>query len=108
MDVVSGTVHIVIRGVVNDNQVSFGFTSNFQNVTLVAANGAVYNGNGVYTSSFNGSLDGPSATYNEEIRFLLATAGKGNNTGAKISFHVTVNANGEVTVDVGEIDLFCR
>jgi hypothetical protein len=108
MDVVSGTIHTVIRGVVNDNRMSFGYTSNAQNVTLVAADGAVYHGNGVYTGSFNGSLNGTSFTVKEEIRFLLATAGKGNNTGAKISFHLTVNANGEVTAEVEDVTLFCR
>jgi hypothetical protein len=77
---------------------------------LVDENGNVYRGNGINRwQNFNGLFDGSATiTYSQGFSFILATAGKDNNSVAKAVFHITITTKGEVTVVVDNFSLECR
>jgi hypothetical protein len=97
----TGTAHIVFTLTVNDNRGSLMFHSNSIESGIGETTGASYTLPGNSSEHIEGSFVNGQFTHTGVIRNLrLVTAGGGNNLlEFDDTFHVTVNANGDVAVE---------
>jgi hypothetical protein len=97
----SGTAHIVSDLTINDNHGSLMFHSNAAESGVGESTGAAYRLYENFSDHLEGSFVNGQFTQTTVIRNLrLVTAGGGNNYFAfDDTFHVTVNANGDVIVE---------
>lgn len=102
----TGTVHGVITTVDNPNGTVLVHTSfNPQGVTGVGlVSGLIYQGTGVTTESFT-TRKGVTDTFVNNFR--LISRGPGSDVIVQEVFHVTVNANGQVTATVDRPTVRC-
>lgn len=108
---VSGTadVHLLFTATVTDNTVSGTLHGNPHGTDLVGeTTGDVYQGTGVTRESFSGSLQNGQYTLTFVNSFHLIGPGSGNNLLAQEVEHVTINANGDVTVDFDNLTEECK
>jgi hypothetical protein len=94
----SGTVLRMVHVTENENGFHVTFHANPQQVSGVGRiTGDTYQARGTYTSSFNVGQEGGTQT----IHDVLKLVGQGPNNNLTVTFedyHITINANGEVTV----------
>jgi hypothetical protein len=97
----SGTAHVVSDLTINDNHGSLMFHSNAAESGVGESTGAAYTLLGNFSDHLEGSFVNGQFTQTTVIRNLrLVTAGGGNNYFAfDDTFHATVNANGDVSVE---------
>jgi hypothetical protein len=104
----TGTVHSLLRTTINGNRFSQTFEGNYQGVTGTGeTTGDTYVGNGAEHQTFNGSLTNGqfTGTFTTHVNFI----GKGsapNLTFSEVA-HITVNANGDVTVNFDNFSVDC-
>ena len=91
-----------VRGVISNNRVNLTFH------TLEKYDGDGYTGIIQVRQSENGSLINGQFVGKFIATGILTTAGRGNNIKFSDTFHVTVNANGEVTVERGDNSRVCQ
>ena len=108
MQFVGGTLHTTVTGVVNGNNSFIIFTFNGQNTLVEAPDGTIYRGNGVQSFKEKFSLTGESRTFTYNSIFVFTTAGGHNNLIFEFRYHITVNANGEVTIEYLETSAECQ
>lgn len=101
-ELVSGTIelHVLVTSTVNDNNVSgfYHYQPAGGDVTG-SVTGDSYRPTGVTKSSFHGSLQNGTYTTTFVNNFRMIGPGPGNNYLVHETFHLTVNAGGDVTVD---------
>lgn len=110
-ELVSGTYnrHLLITATVNDNTVSGTFHAQPQGTDLVGeTSGDVYQGTGVSQETFSGSLQNGQYTDTFVENFRIIGPGRGNNFLLHEVGHVTVNANGDVTVEFDKLSEECK
>ncbi len=110
-ETISGDVqlHVLITSTVNRNRASGKFHFQPQGSTLVGeTTGDVYRATGVTQGSFSGSL--ANGQYSETFvnNFRMIGPGPGNNYLVHETFHITINANGDVTVERERISVECK
>lgn len=91
------TGDISIRGVINGNRVNITEHFNVQLDGVGLTSGAKYTGHISQNLTQNGSLNNGQLTINDVLNANLNVSGGQNNVKESASFHVTVNANGDVT-----------
>ena len=92
------TGDISVRGVINDNRANFSLHYNIQLNGVGQTSGATYVGHVSQNITINRSLINGAVEFNVVVNVNLNTSGGGNNLKGGIRFHLTVNANGDVTV----------
>ena len=110
-ETISGDVqlHVLITSTINRNRASGKFHFQPQGSTLVGeTTGDVYRATGVTQGSFSGSLT--NGQYSETFvnNFRMIGPGPGNNYLVHETFHVTITANGDVTVERERISVECK
>ena len=104
----SGNIHLGIHGVINKNKISFNGHVNTQGLSGVGqVSGNTYISNSVSSFSSNQNFNGAFETTMIQNAVFTAS-GKDNNLLAKITIHITINANGEVTAQVVNIIADCK
>jgi hypothetical protein len=104
---VTGTYRVTYR-VVYDNH--GGYHAKFQSVSkglegVGLTTGDKYQGKDVYQSEWNGKVGFENTVVN---KFMLVGQGPGNNVVYHYTYHITINANGEVTAERGEGRYACK
>jgi hypothetical protein len=89
---------INIRGVINNNRVNINLHANIHLDGVGQTSGDTYVGHISQKETLNGSLNNGQFVGSVVANANLNTSGGGNNVKETITFHVTVNANGDVTV----------
>ena len=110
-EVISGdlSIHVLITMTVNDNNVSGKEHFQPQGGTLVGlTTGDTYHATGVTQQSFKDSLQNGQSTFTFINNFRMIAAGPGNNLLVHETFHMTVNANGDVTVTHDNLSFDCK
>jgi len=108
---VSGTIdlHILTTTTVNGNNVSGKFHFQPQGSHLVGSvTGDVYQATGVTQGTFKGSLQNGQFTETDVNNYRLIGHGPGNNLLIHEVSHITVNANGDVTVEFDHSSDGCK
>ena len=97
-----------VRGVINGNRVSLSFHIQDHYDGTGNTSGANYQGSGNLNETVNFSLNNGQGEVNFVEHVIITTAGGGNNLKINASFHLTVNANGDVTVSRGDFSVVCQ
>jgi len=95
---ITGQIHIVVHGVINNNRMNFSIHDNYQGLTGVGeTSGKLYAASGVFNDVYNGNFSG---SYTESMKSSIRfnTAGGGNNFVMTMQTNTTVNANAVVTL----------
>jgi hypothetical protein len=104
-----GPLHVLITLTINDNHVSGKAHYQPQGVKGVGQDtGDVYKATGVTQDQFSGSLVNGQFTETFINNFRIIGPGKDNNLLIHGTSHVTVNANGDVTVLVDLLSIECK
>ena len=104
----TGTIHNVLRTTINGNRFSETFEGNYQGLTGVGeTSGDTYIGNGAGHDTFNDSFTNGQAT--ETFTDHFNAIGQGSASDLRITefAHITVNANGDVTVTIDKLSIDC-
>lgn len=105
----AGDLHMVISATENDNRISGGYHFNPQGAKLEDEAGRVYSGTGVGRGHFSEPVDGNGAvTFTAVDSFKLIGHGSAPNFLLQAVFHVTINANGDVTVEFERVSEQCK
>jgi hypothetical protein len=103
----SGEAHVVIRETSDGaGGMHFGFHGNFTGVTGTGDQGNDYSVQDVLNDSFNLTNGATEHTVNES--FTLISHGSAPNFIGHALFHITVNANGDITVEFTNISGECQ
>jgi hypothetical protein len=109
LQVVSGTYHIDMHGIINNNKLSIVQHTNAQNFKLVGmGSGATYTGSSTANESFNASLTNGSFVVTETQTIQCTTPGARNNSFVQIDVHETINAQGQLTAYVDHLRFGCK
>jgi len=105
----TGEIHEVARTTINGNHFSMTFHDNLQGLSGTGlTTGDKYQGTGSATLSFNGNFNNGQSEDTFAGSFDLIGQGPGNNLVFHEVQHITVNANGNVTVSFDRSSLDCR
>jgi hypothetical protein len=105
----SGPLHVLITFTINGNNVSGKTHFQPQGVSGVGlTTGDKYQGTGVTQDKFKDSLQNDQFEETFIDNFRLIGQGPGNNFLSHETFHVTINANGDVTVVHDNLSIECR
>ncbi|MCH8987027.1 hypothetical protein IIA94_02560 [Patescibacteria group bacterium] len=107
--VLNGPLHVLFHSTLNDNR--FRVKAHFQpqGVSGVGMSpGDKYQATGVTQSGFGGSFVNGQFTSTFVNNFRIIGKGKGNNLLIHMVFHITVNANGDVTTTVNNVKFDCK
>lgn len=110
-ELVSGTIdyHTIVTSTINGNNVSGKFHTNPQGSDIVGAvTGDVYNAVGVTQENFKGSLQNGQFTQTFVNNFRIIGQGQASNYLVHQNTHVTINANGDVTVTHDNTSVDCK
>ena len=110
-ETISGDVqlHVLITSTVNGTKVSGKFHFQPQGSTLVGeTTGDVYRATGVTQGTFSESLKNGQFTETFVNNFRMIGPGPGNNILVHETFHITISANGDVTVERESITDECK
>jgi len=102
-----GTLHMLFLTTI-DNKGGFHSKFHFQPQGISGTGfttGAKYQGTGVTQGTFNGKVGFEQTFVNN---FKIIGQGPGNNFLIHENFHLTVNANGEVTASVDNFSVKCK
>jgi len=104
----TGTVHSLLRTTINGNRFSQTFEGNYQGVTGTGeTTGDTYVGDGAEHQTFNDSFTNGqfTGTFTTHVNFV------GQGSAPNLTFsevaHITVNANGDVTVNFDNFSVDC-
>ena len=100
----SGEAHLVLHETVNNNTVHLMGHFTFQ-VDGMDADGTAYVGNGSNIEYLNMAA---GSTQSQVERFIFISKGSDPNFAATGHYHVTVDANGNVTASFDRLDLDCN
>jgi hypothetical protein len=105
----SGPLHILVTFTINGNNVSGVMHFQPQGVSGTGeTTGDKYQGTGVTQSSFKIPLLNGAATFTSVNNFRIIGQGPGNNYLVHENAHVTINANGTVTVFHDNFSVACK
>ena len=94
----SGTGHYRIQGIVNNNGFNFNIHYNAQNITGVGqTSGTVYKTMDSFNYHNKGSFNNGEMVWQQTGIIKYTSAGNEPNLYSEDSWHLTINANGEVT-----------
>ena len=103
------TLHTLITSTINGNNVSGKFHFQPQGGDLVGSvTGDTYQPTGVTQGHFKGSLQNGQFTETDINNFRIIGQGPGNNFLVHQVFHITFNANGDVTVVHDKVSVDCK
>ncbi len=108
---VSGTIdlHMLMTSTVNGNNVSGKYHFQPQGSNLVGSvSGDTYQATGVSQGTFKGSLQNGQFMATDVNNYRLIGHGPGNNLLIHEVSHITVNANGDVTVTFDKPSVDCK
>jgi len=105
---ITGTETHEIFGVINDGKIRYNSKVTVNQRGLGLTSGKLYTGHAEDLFSEHISTNGALYVTNTLSKGILATAGGDNNIKFSYSFHVTVDANGNVTVLKGESEFGCQ
>jgi hypothetical protein len=94
---VVGDVDFFTTSTVNDNVISGTTHSVFKAVGTGLTSGLTYHESVEFNRAFQASLQNGEATLTQEGLINVVAPGPGNNLFSPIFFHMTINANGDVT-----------
>jgi hypothetical protein len=104
--VLEGDLHVLLSITQNDNHLSVKSHSQPQGISGTGlSTGDTYQGTGVTQDQFTTGL---GVTFTFVNNFRIIGEGPGNNILVHETFHVTINANGEVTATVDNFSVECR
>ena len=105
----SGIIHTVVSGTINGNDFSGAFHENFESASGTGeTTGDKYQFTGSLGSSFHGSFVNSRFTSAFVQNFGAIGQGPGNNVYITETLHITINADGTVTVFHDNISMLCR
>ena len=105
----SGPLHDLVISTINGKQVSGKFQDNPQGVTGTGeTTGDSYQGTGITQGVFSGSLVNGQFVYTFVNNFRIIGQGPGNNFMIHENAHLTINANGDVTVAHDNFSVVCK
>ena len=105
----SGDLHIVFEFTINGNNVTGKSHNQPQGIRGIGRiTGDRYGAVGVTQDTFKGSLQNGQYTETLVNNFRLIAPGPGNNTEIHENAHVTINANGDVTVLIDNFSAECK
>jgi hypothetical protein len=105
----SGSLHTLISFTINGNNVSGYFHFQPQGISGTGeTTGANYQGTGVTQESFKNSLQNGQANLTSVNNFRIIGQGPGNNYLVHETLHVSVNADGAVTVFHDNFSIDCK
>jgi hypothetical protein len=105
----SGSLHTLISFTINGNNVSGYFHFQPQGISGTGeTTGANYQGTGVTEESFKNSLQNGQANLTSVNNFRIIGQGPGNNYLVHETLHVSVNADGAVTVFHDNFSIDCK
>jgi hypothetical protein len=103
-----GTLHLLMHITINGNNIIVKTHAQPQGVTGIGISGKKYQATGVTQDIFKGSLVNEQLTFTFINNFRIIGQGPGNNFLVHETFHITVNANGEVTAEVDNSSIECK
>jgi hypothetical protein len=104
--VLDGNLHVLLTITENDNHLSVKSHSQPQGISGTGlSTGDTYQGTGVTQDHFTIGL---GETFTFVNNFRIIGQGPGNNILVHETFHVTINANGEVTATVDNFSAECK
>ena len=104
-----GFVHAVYSDTVNGNKVQWRVMYNPQGLTAVgSATGTTYHATGV--TRWSGSADVVDFPVSITVvnRFFMIGEGSGGNLKMSDTYHITINANGKMTVELEKHQITCQ
>ena len=102
-------LHVLTTLTVNGNNVSGKFHYQPQGGSLVGeTTGDTYRATGVTQGHFKGSFQNGQYTETFVNNFRMIGPGPGNNYLVHETFHITINANGDVTVNHDNFSVECK
>jgi hypothetical protein len=105
----SGPLHTLVSSTVNGNNVSGYFHFQPQGVSGTGeTTGAKYQATGVTEQSFKSSLQNGQANLTFVNNFRMIGQGAGNNYLVHETLHITVNADGTMTVSHDNLSIDCK
>jgi hypothetical protein len=105
----SGSLHTLISFTINGSNVSGYFHFQPQGISGTGeTTGANYQGTGVTQESFKNSLQNGQANLTSVNNFRIIGQGPGNNYLVHETLHVSVNADGAVTVFHDNFSIDCK
>jgi len=105
----SGPLHVLISFTINGNNVSGYFHFQPQGISGTGeTTGAKYQATGVTLESFKNSLQNGQANFTFVNNFRIIGQGPGNNFLVHETLHLTINADGTLTVSHDNFSIDCR
>jgi hypothetical protein len=105
----SGPLHTLVSATINGNNVSGYFHFQPQGISGTGeTTGANYQATGVTEQSFKNSLQNGQANFTFVNNFRIIGQGSGNNYLVHETMHVSVNADGTVTVSHDNFSIDCK
>ena len=105
----SGPLHVLISFTINGNNVSGYFHFQPQGISGTGeTTGAKYQATGVTLESFKNSLQNGQANFTFVNNFRIIGQGPGNNFLVHETLHLTINADGTLTVSHDSLSIDCR
>lgn len=109
VDLSGGPLHTVITFTINGNNVSGFFHFQPQGISGTGeTTGDKYQGTGVTQESFKSSLENGKANMTFVNNFRIIGQGPGNNFLMHETLHITINADGNVTVSHDNFSVECK
>ncbi len=106
---VSGPLHVLMSFTINGNNVSGYFHFQPQGISGTGeTTGAKYQATGVTLESFKNSLQNGQANFTFVNNFRIIGQGPGNNFLVHETLHLTINADGTLTVSHDNFSIDCR
>jgi len=104
----TGTIHVVSRVTINGNRESASFHENYQGLKGVGeTTGDTYVGNAEENGSQNLSLNNGQAESSFQLHINYNGQGSAPNFSENAVEHITINANGDVTVSFTNFSIDC-
>ena len=105
----SGNLHSILHSTVNGNNFKTTIHNQPQGISgLGLTTGDKYQGTGVTRETFGGSFVNGQFSHTFINNFRIIGQGRGNNSLIHQTFHVTFNANGELTASVDNFSSDCK
>ena len=104
----TGCYGINLHSVVNGNTATLSFHASSANVSAVDDQGNTYNAILNENQTFTGSFNNGQLIVNDVVHVLFISKGLAPNYTQRFSFHITLNANGTITVVRGDASIECH
>jgi hypothetical protein len=104
----TGQLHFLFHITINGNNIIVKTHAQPQGISGIGTSGQKYQGTGVTQDISKGSLVNGQFTFTAVNNFRIIGQGPGNNYLVHDLLHVTINANGEVTVVIDRSSFECK